>query len=300
MLRTTDLVIDDSNWQQHIDPTINGEKKARGCIPRNYDKIPQGFYTAAPAIDFPLIPRDEWPERIRELSANKAQVSDIRRRSGPGGGIIPSLDQDSVGYCWNHSLTMSLMLVRAIMGLPYVRLSAFMIGCLVKNYRDEGGWCALAMDFVTKYGVPSVEFWPEKSMKRSNDTPAMRENALLHRVIEQWADMSAAVYDRNLTEDQSFTLLLKGVPHPEDYGWWSHSVTIMDAVLMSGNRAIPNLNSLDLNHEEDAKVFGAVFGKRGINSWTDSYGDKGEFVLSGTKMRCNGGVAPKIIEMSDR
>ncbi len=288
------ILIDDTT------PMPDTDGYSRGLIPRDYQSHPVGCYASAvpmQAIDMPLIPRDEWVERIRDMEANKTRLSDIRRRSGPGGGPIPSLDQDGIGYCWNHSVVMAMILLRAVCNQPYKRLSAFMIGCLVKNYRDEGGWGALALDFVQEHGAPTVEFWPEKSMSRSNDTPAMRENAKLHRVTEGWVDLHASVYDRNLTEDQAMTNLLSRIPLVADFNWWGHSVCLMDPTIIGG-RSLPRLTSLDFNDPNDAAAFGAAFGKRGINSWTDSWGDMGEFELSGSKALLNGGVAPRVVTPS--
>jgi hypothetical protein len=310
MLRPNDFVIGGHNWQQHaVAPVIDGEHKARGLVPRPFAAHPVGSYPGIEAFDMPTIPRDEWAARIQEAEANKAQLSHVRRSSGPNGGHIPALDQGSVGYCWNHSTTMAIMLNRARANQPYVRLSAFMIGCLVKNYRDEGGWGAASLAFATENGVPDVKFWPEKSMKRANDTPEMRANAKLHMPTEAWADLQAAEYDRNLTEDQAMTVLLLHFPLVSDFNWWSHSVCVMDAVLnlrpteltTARGRAMlsTDLNSLDLNDPKDAAVMADVFGKRGINSWTDQYGDLGEFVLTGTKAHLDGGVAPRVVLPSD-
>lgn len=298
MHRPGELVIGDHNWQDHVSPVVDGERKSRGLIPRDYSAHPVGYYAAAKpmrSVNIPLIPRAEWPERIREMTANKSRLSDIRRRSGPNGGHIPSLDQDGWGYCWNHSAAMAVMLRRAAANLPYARLSAFFIGCLIKNYRDEGGWGALALDFIQKNGIPDVDHWPEKAHDRKYDTPECRANALLHVVTEGFVDLEADVYDRNLSEDQNMTLLLSRVPVIGDFNWWSHSVCLMDPTMNEQpTEALPDIGSLDLNDQNDLKVYGDTFGKRGINSWTDSYGNLGEFVLTGSKAITNGAVAPLV------
>lgn len=299
-LRPNELIIGDDNWQEHVDVVVAGERKGRGLIPRNYQTHPQGFYKSATAFDMPLIPRDEWVERATEMAANKTRLSDIRRVSGPNGQHIPSLDQNGVGYCWNHSATMAVILLRAVMNQPYVRLSAFFIGCLIKNYRDEGGWGAAALDFITEHGIPSVQLWPEKSMSRSNDNPVTRANASLHRTTEAWADMSDPDYDRNLTEDQAMTSLFCRIPCIGDFNWWGHSVVVVDPVLISSKpkKLVKDLSSLDFNKKKDLSIFLATFGKRIINSWTDSYGDLGEAVLSGTRCILNGGSAPRVTNAS--
>lgn len=289
---------------------------AKGHIPRNYEKYKVGFYAAAPPLQIPLIPRGEYVDRIKDMNANKSRVSDIRRRSGPNGGPIPSLDQNGQGYCWGYSCAIVIMLVRAIMNQPYVRLSGHMIGCLVKSYRDEGGWCGLSLEFVERYGVASVETWKEKSMSRSNDTPEMRADALRHKVSHSWADMQASVYDRNLNEDQAMTLLLTSTPIQGDFNHWGHSVGLMDPTIASeypqlfqGVQVYSHLNldtllstdfdSLDLhNNAKDREIYTAAFGKRGINSWTDSWGDLGEFILTGSKALLDGGVCPLVTNAS--
>jgi hypothetical protein len=184
---------------------------------------------------------------------------------------------------------MCLMLMRAKMGLPYVRLSAFAVACMIKHFKDEGGWAALSLDFISEKGVPSVAFWPEKSMDRANDNPKTWENARCHVATAQWADLAAAQYDRNLTEDQAVTLLLTRTPIAGDFNWWGHSVCLMDPVLVSDQKA--DYGSLDFNNAKDLAVYAAAFGKRGINSWTDDWGDLGEFTLTGQKAHLNGGVA---------
>jgi len=249
---------------------------AKGLVPRDFKRYPVGYQASAPPAEIKTISRSDYSAIIKENNERGATLRHIRRGSGPNGGPIPSLDQNGVGYCWNHSATMAVIMARAVMGLTYVRLSAFFIGCIIKNYRDEGGWGALGLDFITEHGVPSVEFWPEKSMSRSNDTPAMRENALLHRVTDGWIDLGTPVYNRNLTNDQIDTLLLCGIPVVADFNWWSHSVLLLCLEEKGANN----------------------FVRRGINSWTDQWGDMGEFVLEGNKAKADGAVAPLIVTPS--
>jgi hypothetical protein len=271
-----ELVIHDGNYRQHYHPYLNGECKGMGLIPRNYRTHPQGYVrglNSYSALDMPLIPRSEWSARIKEMEATKSRLSDIRRREGPGGGHIPSLDQGDKGYCWMHSGAMCAILVRALMNQPYVRLSAYMGACLIKQYRDEGGWGAAGLEWLIEQGLPSVEFWPEKSMSRSNDTQAMRANARLHRVGENYMDLVPAVYDRDLTFDQMMTCLLCRVPVIADFNWWGHSVCLMDPV----------------------EIERGSFGSRGVNSWGDGYGDLGEFILQGDRAQMDGGCAPRLM-----
>lgn len=293
-----DLIIHDGNWQQHVSPVVNGQTVSRGLVPR-----PAGFATAClkpmKAVNFPLIPRSEWAERIRDKVAAKSQLSDIRLR-GDNGNPIKSLDQNGQGYCWAYGSTMALIMLRAAANLPHVRLSAHAIGCMVKGFRDEGGWGALSLDFIVARGVPSVQTWPEKSMSRANDKPATWEDAAQYKVVESWMDTEAAVYDRNLSFEQQISLLLSNVPEVGDYDWWGHCVCGLDAVDGASQRGVTRAESgklMDL--AEFDLVWGmnnevaAGIGKRIQNSWTDSWGDRGMGVLTGNQAISNNSVAPR-------
>lgn len=292
MLRDDDFVINDENWRERcLVREVNGEKVGSeigyGLVPRNYGAVPvgsmEGSVTFEAVTDMPLIPMEEWPERIAEKVAKKSQLSDIWRTAN-NGGPIPSLDQNGRGYCWSHSAVTAAITLRAVANMPYVRLSAYAVACIIKNYRDEGGWGAQALDWIIKHGVPSVEFWPEKSVNRNNDNEAMRANASLHKISEGWIDLQAAQYDRTLSAQQVGTCLLSNVPGIFDYNFWRHSVGGHDLV-----DVYPNRSARDLRR----------YGVRIKNSWTDSYGTQGWGVLTDSKAWPDGATAPRSIMLSN-
>lgn len=273
-----ELIIHDGNWTQFaVDPVVDGERKARGLIPRDYQKYPQGHYASAPSFNLPLIPKSEYSARIKERVIRKAQLSDIRLK-GDGGRPIPSLDQGRKGYCWTHSTVQAIMMLRAWMNESYVPLSAYAVACIIKNFIDEGGWGALSLDFATTRGVPSQLFWPQQSMSRDYDNPATWENAALHKSVESWADLNASVYDRNLTFEQVATLLLTDTPVVADYNWWGHSVCLLDLV----------------------EVEPGSFGVRILNSWGDGWSDRGMGILQGNHAIPDGAVAPRATLPTDK
>jgi len=270
-LQNGELHINDDNWQDHHTAVVDGVVMRKGLIPRNYTTHPVGCYGSAPAaVDIPVIPRSEWSERIKDMEAQQSRLSDIRL-AGNNGAMIPSLDQNGKGYCWAHSTTSCMTVLRAVMNQPYVPLSAYAVACIIKNFQDEGGWGALSLDFVTTRGVPSSEFWPMQSMSRSNDNANTWANAALHKATEGWADLAVAAYDRNLTFDQVMSLLLSRCPVVGDFNWWGHSVCLLDPVETSPGQ----------------------FGVRIWNSWGDSWSDRGMGVLSGSKAIPDGAVAPR-------
>lgn len=295
-----ELHIHDGNWQQFVDEVVvDGERKARGLIPRDYHMHPVGLYGAGRRVDFPLIPRAEWSERIRDMEATQSRLSDVRNR-GMAGKPIPSRDQNGRGYCWFHSGTSASLLLRAVAGLPYADLSAYAGACIIKNYRDEGGWGAQGVDWICENGVPTSEFWPQRAVDRKYDTPAMRANAKLHRITEGWWDLDAAQYDRNLTFDQVITCLLLRIPVVLDFDWWSHSVCGADPVDGVAQWGKSRAESGKLLTLAEFELFWGVdtgasgFGERIWNSWGDSWSDNGMGVVSGNKAIPVGAVAPRV------
>ena len=263
-----ELVINDDNYHEHVEPVVNGEVKKRGLIARNFKAIPVGSLPCARPFDLPLIPESEWQQRLDAQLTAKARLSDIRDRSGPGGGPIPSTDQNGRGYCWCHSWVSAVLLTRAVNNQPFVDLSAYMVGCLVKSYRDQGGWGTEGIEFMAEHGVPDSKFWPQRSASRSNDTPAMRANAKLHRVTE-WMDFGS-----QQMWTMQVTCALLGIPVAVCYNWWGHSVCQMDVVSLSPRRV------------------------RIWNSWGDSWSSNGAGILEGNKALADGAIAPRVVSPS--
>jgi hypothetical protein len=207
--------------------------------------------------------------------------------------------------CWAHSSVSASLLIRARDNQPYADLSAFAVACIIKGYQDEGGWGAQSLDWIIANGVPTAQYWPQQSMSRSNDTPAMRTNAALHKISETWMDVSAQEYDRTMTFDQVATCLLLRIPVVSDFNWWSHSVCAAD--LVNGQSEYGQFRSdsgkLLLGPEFD-RAWGMTtdtggFAIRIWNSWSDSWSARGMGVLSGSQAIPDGACAPRVATASD-
>ena len=298
-----EIIIGSHNFAEHCaEPVIDGERRSFGLVPRNYDTHPRGFYARIQAVDFPLIPRSEWPVRIAEKEAKKTRLSDIRM-TGMFGAMIPSRDQNGRGYCWFHSGTSAMLLLRAVMNAPYADLSAYAGACIIKQFRDEGGWGAQGVDFQIERGIPTSEFWPQRSVDRANDNPKTWANAKLHRVEDGWIDLAVAQYDRKLSFEQMITCLLQDVPVVSDFNWWSHSVCSIDAVngatdayrstMRASSGKLFTLHEFNEIWGVDDEVTGGI-GSRILNSWGDVWSDNGMGLLAGSKAVPDGAVAPRI------
>lgn len=257
------ITINDQNWQTYAQPPSG---QGMGLVPRDFAKYPQGYLMCAKPFDLPLMTDEQIQAGIVAQEANKSSLQHIRDIAA-NGSRVPSFDQNGQGFCWAYSSTCAAFLARAAAGLPYVRLSAHKVGCFVKGYRDQGGWNAQSVEHIASEGVPSDAFWPAKSMSRSNDTPAMRENAALHKITE-WMDLASGGAD---LKRQLATALLCNMPTAVDFNWWSHSVCATR--LISWN----------------------PFKIRIWNSWSDSWSDAGMGDLEGSRAIPNGAIAVRVV-----
>lgn len=262
-------IINDDNWEAVVEAgRQNGDNN--GCIERDFNEYPIACMSGL--TEFPdelLIDPSEQPHWLEKQIEAKAQLSDIRNR-GNYGQPIPSLDQNPWGYCWNHSTVHAAMLVRASNNQPYVPLSAFAGAAIVKNYRDLGGHCVQALQFIREVGAPSQALWPQKKVDRRLDTPEMRANAALHKV-EEWWDFSQNKAKRT---QQMISALLRGIPVAMDVYWWRHSICVLDVL---------GFNPLRV---------------RIWNSYGDQYGNNGTEILEGNRAMPDNAVAPRVIVAS--
>ncbi len=300
-----EVVIGEGNYRSFIPGGGGATTYRHGLIPRNYATHPVGVYPWAAAVDFPLIDRAEWADRLAKMEADKSRLSDIRLL-GNGGAMIPSRDQNGKGYCWAHSGVSAHLLVRAVANAPYADLSAYGIACPIKNFADEGGWGAQGVDYQIANGCPTAKTWPQQSMSQSNVNAAEKEDAARHKMLAQWADLNAAQYDRSLTFAQVATLLLNRCPVVVDYNWWSHSVCAADLVKGNGDdlrnasgKLLRVYDPAEFDHIYAATGYGdALFGVRIWNSWGDSWSQQGMGVLDPSKAVPDGAVGVKSVMAS--
>lgn len=300
-----ELIIGDDYPIDH--PDLNAGMK--GYVPRDPTTHPNGFYkNSSPPDQIKTFGRDELLQRIKELETIKGRISDIRNR-GNNGKPIPALDQGQVGYCWAHSTTSCVMLLRAVMNLPYVPLSAYGIAATIKKGQDEGGWGAQSMDFAVERGIPSQDVWAQGDRDyRGHDKPETWESAKLHKVTEGFFDMSVSQYDRKMTDDQVNALLVTGTPVVGDFNWWSHSVGVVDLVngATEFGKHRDRVTGKLLTLQEHDRLFAmnhpvtGGLAKRILNSWGDKWSENGSGLLTGDKAILDGAVAPLVTVPSDK
>ena len=242
------LIIDDSNYKLFADEAAaaNGGM-GTGYNQRDYNVAPLGTY--ADETTRKIIPRSDWEDLIREKTERKANLHDLWKFRK-----VPVLNQGPLPYCWMYGTAGAIMTAYA-KSSPYVpHLSATSCAAKIKNYRKEGGWAGEALDGIRKYGISTLEYWPEHDLDRSNDTAEQRANAALHKHVE-FAELPSRSFEALATA------LLSDDPTTLGLTWWGHLVYALELVVIERGR----------------------FGVRGPNSWDYSWGANGLFVLDESK-----------------
>lgn len=241
-----------------------------GLVPRDYSQDPESLF--APPSEMKLIPESEWDARFDEQERLGSSLEHIYL-SGPGGTPrFKNLDQNGHGFCWAYSTGHAIMLDRLRRNLPLVRLNPHATAAIIKNGRDEGGWCGLSAKFAREHGY-AIEGnasgqWPLHSRDLRFDTPELRASMAKFKVDEDWVDLSRQVYDQNLTRLQLATCLFNNIPCATDFQWWGHSVCSKRWVRI------------------EAGSWGLLI----INSWPN-WGRYGLGVLRGEKTKTMGALA---------
>ena len=129
--------------------------RATGYIARDYCKHPMGSVPYTVPFDVPLIPRDEWKDRIDDLADKKARLTDLLDSLQ-----IKADDQDGFGYCWAYGTVQAFILMRAVAGLPYKHLNPHALAAQVMDFRDRGGNTFDAIPWLVEHGCPTYDTWP--------------------------------------------------------------------------------------------------------------------------------------------
>lgn len=218
-----------------------------------------------------VIPRDEWPDRIREMEEGKKSLVHLVREQN-----IPPLNQANTNYCWANGPTQAVQIRRVTSGHPLVLLSPASVASIIKKGRNEGGWGTQAMELMADRGINSTKLWgPNDRNYRTLDTEEARDEAKRFRV-KKWLEAEP----RNM--DQEFTLYFLGFATGNGHNRWSHEITGLRPVYSGG----------------DAKAL-KNYGRDIYNSWGPNYGDGGIGTLMGPGWVADDIVVPWEIEESD-
>ena len=243
-LYANEIIIDASTISQHLG---NDTDRLCGTLPRTCAVLSMAYAPEIPS-DFKILPRDQWATRIQQMDAEKSRMSDFVLHQK-----IPCKSQEQTLYCHGNSPAAAIEFLRAMEGQPYVPLSAASIAGPTVGYQNQGGYIADDLKQVTVTGAAS-EFYVSANQIGAQGFKRGWKDDAAHYKAKEWWDLG---HRSRYSFDLMMTLLFARIPVCVAYNWWGHAVTMTDPVRM------PN----------------GGFGARGRNSWSDSYGAHGFFVV---------------------
>ena len=104
--------------------------------------------------------------------------------------------------CWMYSTTGANMMRRLSSNMPFVRLNPHSGASIVKNGKDEGGWCGLSLQFQRENGIAEEGTgplqWPvheygRQANQRFND-PAFKAAMAKYRITDDFYDLGKPAY----------------------------------------------------------------------------------------------------------
>lgn len=252
-LYENEIIIDDDTHERIWSPDANGF----GTGWEKEDEL-EGY--GAVAMPFPeslMINPSEFQARIEEREAQKRQLSHLMLKAG-----LPCKHQSDTNFCWINAPAHSMEVLGILANQPYVELSPASGACVIKGFRNQGGWAKDALMFIQERGLVPASLWPANAINRKYDTQDNWKQALPFRVAK-WITGTP----RNI--NQVASLCLQDIPVPVAFNWWRHEVTAYDVIWLNGRIAL-----------------------RCRNSWGMGYGSSGFFILQGSKMYPDDIVAP--------
>lgn len=259
-------IIDDWNAHKYVSEIVDpATPYSGGYASRNYGVFNYGF--SAPKYTGKVIPRSEWDSHIKRQEEEKSSPDHWHIA-----GNVPILDQNGLGYCWIYGTVGAIMTAYAQTGMDAPHLSATGPGAQGKNWRNQGGWAGEAIGYIHKYGIPTLDVWPEHSMDRS--LPGRHEvqlSAKMHNVVD------FEELPRNSFDHLASALLDPQNPRPVTLGlnWWGHLIFATKLVKIGPGR------------------YGVLI----VNSWKESWERNGKAVLTESKATAHEQIVVKRVQL---
>lgn len=197
---------------------------------------------------FPVFSRDEIFDRVKAQEEGK--LISIERYAAMY--KCHSHDQDGLPTCWANGPAHAFTLMRIIMGMPLVYISACSLAVPISG-GHVGGDEADAGDYLVKYGGASFDVWENNDTSRSlNSDPKVQESRKHHMAFQLYA-FTGNQDERQMQMATAYTMD-RPMPCAGAYNWWSH--------VISGGRI---------------KRKGNMMINRQWNNWSDDWGEKNEY-----------------------
>jgi hypothetical protein len=260
-IQPADVIIDDSNADRFIVRGLDS-----GYRERDWSANPYGEGFAKP-LDIPLIPRNEWADRIEQREKDNATMTAMMQHAG-----VEISNQGRLPYCWIFGVTKAVEAARVMAGLKHVPLSSASVGAKVKNFRAVGGWGSEGLEWGRQNGWVPSSLWPEASLNRSHDNAAANAERPKYKVDEFYDIVNIRGQTPRDRFDRLMTCLLIGIPVAVGYNWWRHLVMASDPLALPGGK----------------------FGIEIWNSWGTNWGNQGRGILAEVKATPDDAVGPRV------
>jgi len=229
-----------------------------GYVSRDYEKHPVGY--CSPTYQGEVYDRSDWPDLISAQQKNQSSPLDVHKFND-----VPILNQTTWKYCWMFAIVAGVMNRYAFQGIndPVSELSATAVAAQGKNYRNKGGYCSEAVEYVQKFGIPEASTWPNNKSGRSYSRLETVKESSKRSNIVQFEDIGQGV-------DKAISALISPDPAPVTFSlrWWRHAILGL-SVSYRKRRNPLDLNSYRLNF---------------VNSYGPRYEQNGFGKLAGTQM----------------
>lgn len=269
MSRSNDFTIfDDNNYRLllpdssgYVQPQLGGgDRRVMGCRPRPAGRVVSSAKRFEQS-DIAMVPRSEWAERIASMERTKTRLSDIYKRHK-----LPVQDQNGFGWCHAYSPCNAVMLMLAMQGVPYVRLSEASIAGPVTGWKNRGAWIGEDLEQITKTGVAAWDQVPEFCTDPRTAKDGWEDDARKRLVIE-WVELPSR------SEEAVMSCLFARLPVCVGLNWWGHAVTYHDPIPGGGVRF--------------------------LNSWSEQFEDGGWGMLRGSKALADEAYALRAVKWSE-
>jgi hypothetical protein len=241
-------IYDERNFRELLNvQRVRRRVMKRSYLERDWSAEPCG--SVVPEATIAVIPRSEWADRIEMLEKTGNLLGELMPALG-----VPIQYQASTNYCWNFGVVDAVHGVNARAGRPHVDLSPASVACLVKGYRNVGGWGIEAVRGINKHGIASTKHWPAAAIHKKYDNAASRADRK-NRTIPEFLELRPRDFAVVMT------CLLNGWPVPAGLLWWRHLVNFVDPVVLGRDE----------------------FGVRARNSWGPEWNGDGTIILTEAK-----------------
>lgn len=240
---------------------VDGKPMSKGYVEREVPHLAGGV---GRQLDLPLIPEEEWKERIEEREAKKETNRDLIKRCSLGID-----DQDGIPYCWAYGTVDAFHVGMLRSGSKnFYQLSVESVAATIKRGAAVGGWALECAEGIQEYGICEQRLWPKHSLDyQRHRTPEVEENCKKFKL--EWYDLTPQRVDPQRSRAEHFTCLLMGLPVAAARMKWRHLTDDVDLV-WKGGRAVPVTK----------------------NSWTERWGDGGFGLMEGDMIGIDEGLVP--------